>query len=153
MKKSFLFPRLSVLAAFLFACQSGPTKTKTPEPFNPVCYTSVSETDTAWLSIDTNKKIVNGNLKFNYAAKKEIYDGQFKGEFYGDTLRGHYDFKINNAERWNRNPVAFLKKDGKLIMGVGKFMLIMGSAHFDNLVPIDYDKGRFIFEATPCKEK
>jgi len=25
-------------------------------------------------------------------------------------------------------------------------MLIMGSAHFDNRVPIDYDKGRFVFE-------
>jgi hypothetical protein len=64
---------------------------------------------------------------------------------YGDTLKGHYDFKINNAEKWNRNPVAFLKKDGQLIMGVGQFMLVMGSAHFDNRAPIDYDKGRFIF--------
>jgi hypothetical protein len=103
-----------------------------------------------YLSI-LSKKIINGLLTFNYTDKKEKYEGQFKGEMYGDTLKGHYDFKINKAERWNRNPVAFLKRDGKLTMGVGQFMLIMGSAHFDQKVPIDYDKGRFVFEEVACK--
>jgi len=108
-------------------------------------YRAISGKDTAWLSIDTSNKIINGLLTFNYADKKERYEGKFKGEMYGDTLKGHYDFKINKAEKWNRNPVAFLKKDGKLTMGVGQFMLVMGSAHFDDRVPIDYDKGRFVF--------
>lgn len=116
-----------------------------------ICYQSISEGDTAWLSIDTSKKVINGLLTFNYTDKKEKYEGQFKGEMYGDTLKGHYDFKINAAKTWNRNPVAFLKRDGKLTMGVGQFMLIMGSAHFDNLVPINYDKGRFVFEEVKCK--
>ena len=135
-----------------FGCQQQQKpKEKLMDEKKTICYQSISEKDTAWLSIDTSKKIINGILTFHYTDKKEKYEGQFKGEMYGDTLKGHYDFKINKAEIWNRNPVAFLKKDNKLIMGVGQFMLIMGSAHFDNKVPIDYDKGRFIFEQGNCK--
>ena len=141
-----------IVSLFIFGCQSEKPKEKLMDDKKTVCYQSISGNDTAWLSIDTSKKIINGLLTFNYVDKKEKYEGQFKGEMYGDTLRGHYDFKINKAEKWNRNPVAFLKKEGKLTMGVGQFMLIMGSAHFDNRVPIDYEKGRFTFEASPCKK-
>ncbi|MES2418985.1 MAG: hypothetical protein V4541_12420 [Bacteroidota bacterium] len=151
MKIQHLFLTSACLISILiFGCQQEKPKEKVMDEKKTVCYLSISGRDTAWLSIDTSKKIINGLLTFNYADKKERYEGQFKGEMYGDTLRGHYDFKINKAKRWNRNPVAFLKKDGKLTMGVGQFMLIMGSAHFDNLVPIDYDKGRFTFVETAC---
>lgn len=135
----------SVLSILIFSCQQEKPKEKVLNPKKTACYRAISGKDTAWLSIDTSEKIINGLLTFNYAAKKERYEGKFKGEMYGDTLRGHYDFKINKAEKWNRNPVAFLKKDGKLTMGVGQFMLLMGSAHFDDRVAIDYDRGRFVF--------
>ncbi|RZK25917.1 MAG: hypothetical protein EOO43_04270 [Flavobacterium sp.] len=151
MKSSSLLSTVVFVAMLIFSCQSEKPKEKLMDKAKTVCYQSISGGDTAWLSIDTSKKIINGLLSFNYAEKKEKYEGQFKGEMYGDTLRGHYDFKINKAERWNRNPVAFLKRDGKLTMGIGQFMLIMGSAHFDNKVPIDYEKGRFTFEPRPCK--
>ena len=153
MKTSYLFLISALsLASLTFGCQQQQKpKEKLMDEKKTVCYQSISEKDTAWLSIDTSKKIINGVLTFYYTDKKEKYEGQFKGEMYGDTLKGHYDFKINKAEIWNRNPVAFLKKDNKLIMGVGQFMLIMGSAHFDNKVPIDYDKGRFVFEQANCK--
>ena len=152
MKFKQLLLTSALAISVLMACQSEKPKDKEKlmDDKKTVCYQAISGGDTAWLSIDTSKKIINGLLTFNYVDKKEKYEGQFKGEMYGDTLRGHYDFKINKAERWNRNPVAFLKRDGKLTMGVGKFMLIMGSAHFDNLVPIDYSKGRFVFEETTC---
>ncbi len=140
----------ALISIIIFSCQQEKKKEKVMDEKKTVCYQSISGNDTAWLSIDTSKKIINGLLSFNYTDKKEKYEGQFKGEMYGDTLRGHYDFKINKAERWNRNPVAFLKRDGKLTMGIGQFMLIMGSAHFDNRVPINYDKGRFTFEETKC---
>jgi hypothetical protein len=146
----FLTP-LCLISLFIFGCQQEKPKEKLMDEKKTACYQSISGNDTAWLSIDTSKKIINGVLTFNYVDKKEKYEGQFKGEMYGDTLRGHYDFKINKAEQWNRNPVAFLKKADKLTMGVGQFMLIMGSAHFDNRVPIDYEKGRFTFELVPCK--
>lgn len=151
MKAKSLLLLATFASSIILSCQQQKPVEKVAEQKKLVCYQSISGTDTAWLSIDTAKKLIVGDLTFNYVDKKEKYEGQFKGEIYGDTLRGHYDFKINKAERWNRNPVAFLKKDGKLIMGVGKFMLIMGSAHFDNQVPIDYSQGRFTFENTPCK--
>lgn len=141
----------STLGLSIGCQQEQPEEKKLMDEKKTVCYQSISEKDTAWLSIDTSKKIINGLLTFNYVDKKEKYEGNFKGEMYGDTLRGHYDFKINNADKWNRNPVAFLKKNGNLTMGVGQFMLIMGSAHFDNRVPIDYEKGRFVFEESKCK--
>lgn len=151
MKTQHLFLTAAlVLSTLFFACQQNTPKEKVMDKSKTVCYQSISGKDTAWLSIDTSEKVINGLLTFNYVDKKERFEGQFKGEMYGDTLKGHYDFKINKAEKWNRNPVAFLKREGKLTMGVGQFMLIMGSAHFDNLVPIDYDKGRFVFEETAC---
>lgn len=151
MKFQHLFlPFVFIISIFILSCQQEKPKEKVMDEKKIVCYQSISGSDTAWLSIDTSKKIINGLLTFNYVDKKERYEGQFKGEMYGDTLRGHYDFKINKAELWNRNPVAFLKKDSKLTMGIGQFMLIMGSAHFDNRVPIDYEKGRFVFEEAIC---
>ena len=150
--QSLFFSASFLITLLLFSCQQEKPKEKVMDEKKTICYQSISGNDTAWLSIDTSKKIINGLLTFNYVDKKEKYEGQFKGEMYGDTLRGHYDFKINKLERWNRNPVAFLKKDGKLTMGVGQFMLIMGSAHFDNRVPIDYEKGRFTFEEVPCSK-
>ena len=141
-----------VIIILIFGCQQEKAKEKVMDEKKTICYQSISGTDTAWLAIDTSKKIINGILTFNYTDKKEKYVGKFKGEMYGDTLKGHYDFKINKAEQWNRNPVAFLKKDGKLTMGIGQFMLIMGSAHFDNRIAIDYGKGRFIFEETMCNK-
>lgn len=136
----------SSLSILISSCQQERPKEKVMSQKITNRYRAISGKDTAWLSIDTSDKIINGQLTFNYPDKKERYEGKFKGEMYGDTLKGHYDFKINKAEKWNRNPVAFLKKGGQLTMGVGQFMLIMGSAHFDNRVPIDYDKGRFVFE-------
>lgn len=152
--KSLLFTSACLIGILALGCQQEKTqeKEKVMDEKKTICYQSISEKDTAWLAIDTSKKIINGTLTFNYTDKKEKYEGQFKGEFYGDTLRGHYDFKVNKADRWNRNPVAFLKRDGKLFMGVGQFMLIMGSAHFDKTVPIDYEKGRFVFTETACKQ-
>ncbi len=69
----------------------------------------------------------------------------------GDTLKGYYDFKINKGKEAFRNPMAFLKKDNKLIMGIGQFMMVMGSAHFDDKVPIDYAGSRFVFGEVECK--
>lgn len=134
-----------VLSTLVFSCRQEKPKEKLPDQKITNSYRAISGKDTAWLSIDTSSKIITGQLTFSYPDKKERYEGKFKGEMYGDTLKGHYDFKINKAEKWYRNPVAFLKREDKLTMGVGQFMLIMGSAHFDDRVPIDYDKGRFVF--------
>lgn len=115
-----------------------------------VCYQSISLGDTAWLSIDTAQKVITGTLKINYVNKMQIYDGKFTGKMFGDTLKGSFDFKINKADPAFRNPLAFLKSESKLTMGVGQFMTVMGTAQFDDRVPIDYEKGRFVFEEAQC---
>lgn len=110
-------------------------------------YLAVDAGDTAWLQIDTSHRRMLGLLKFRYANNK-IYEGHVKGVLSGDTLKGHFDFKVNKVDKWYRNPVSFLKRDQSLIMGVGNFTLIWGSGYFDG-TPIDYSKGRFVFHHKP----
>jgi len=142
-------------SALLFSCQEKkrPIAEMRLDKRYTICYRAVADKDTGWLSIDTGLVEIKGILSFNYPEKKEKFEGQFKGKMFGDTLKGHFDFRVNKADIWYRNPVAFLKKDGRFTMGVGRFMLIMGSAHFDNLVPIDFEKGRFIFELGECRDQ
>lgn len=150
-KQQLLFTLAAALSIFIISCnQEQPKKEIVAEKI--VCYQSISGSDTAWLSIDTANTPISGKLTFNYTSKKEIFDGQFKGEMYGDTLKGHFDFKVNNADTARRNPVALLKEDGKLTMGIGQFMTVMGIPHFDDRVPIDYENGRFVFEEVECNE-
>ena len=149
-KPKLLITFVFAFSFFIFSCNREQPKQLVVEK-KMVCYQSISGSDTAWLSIDTAQKIIAGNLTFNYTGKKEIFDGKFKGIMRGDTLIGHFDFKVNNANPPFRNPVAFLKRDRKFTMGVGQFMMVMGFAEFDDRVPIDYEKGRFIFEEVTCK--
>ncbi|RZJ74932.1 MAG: hypothetical protein EOO47_20445 [Flavobacterium sp.] len=114
-----------------------------------VCFLAIDGKDTAWLSIDTSHKLINGYFKMSYAGTKKM-DGQIKGSIKGDTLKANYDFKVNNVDKWYRNPVAFLEQDGKLTMGVGEINLVWGTPHFNEKVPIDYEKGRFVFERITC---
>ena len=115
-----------------------------------VCFTATADKDSAWLKIDTSSMQIIGLLNFSYPSEKRRYEGQFKGQLYGDTLKGHFDFRVNKVDKWYRNPVSFLKKDGKLIMGVGNFNMVWGSAFFDAKVPIDYERGKFVFEVVRC---
>lgn len=138
------------LSIFIFSCNQEQPKQEVVVEEKMACFRSVSLGDTAWLSIDTAQKDITGTLKINYVNKMEIYDGKFTGKMYGDTLKGHYDFKINKADPAFRNPLAFLNRDNKMTMGVGQFMTVMGTAQFDDRVPINYEKGRFVFEEIAC---
>ena len=148
-KHPLLITSVCVLSFLIFSCNQEQPKQQVLEK-KIVCYQSISGSDTAWLSIDTAQKAIAGTLTINYVTKMEIYDGKFTGAMKGDTLKGHFDFKINKADLPFRNPLAFLKSESKLTMGVGQFMTVMGTAQFDDRVPIDYEKGRFVFEETEC---
>lgn len=147
--KKYLFA-LVISLLLLGSCNQKPAIKEKIDEQHAVCYQAIDGADTAWLKIDTLKHKLLGTLKFSYANHNK-YNGEIKGVISGDTLKGHFNFKLNGVDKWYRNPVAFLKKDGKLTMGVGQIILIMGSAHFDTKIPIDYDKGRFVFEKTDCK--
>jgi hypothetical protein len=152
MQKSFLY-FFSFIALIVASCRNEPSIEEQMDQKTTACYIAVAGTDTAWLKLDTSKYEPIGILEFNYATEKKRYLGQFKGTKHGDTIRGHFDFKVNKVDKWYRNPIAFLKNDNKLMMGVGEFVTIWGSPQFDPNVPIDYDKGKFAFEEGECGGK
>lgn len=123
------------------------------DPRYTACYRAIFETDTAYLTVDTSKKQMIGYLKIIYGKQHKVYDGQVKGTIKGDTLQGHFDFRENKVSKWYRNPVAFLRKNRNLTMGVGQTVMRWGSPFFDEKVPIDYESGRFVFELGECVRK
>lgn len=117
------------------------------------CYMAIDETDTARMTIrpGLNNKIT-GDLVINYKAKGKN-DGAFVGAYKGDTLFVDYTFKIGTTNSTvYKNPLAFLKKDGKLILGVGQIETSVGKSYFVKGKPINFDKGRFTFATVECKE-
>ncbi|MDQ7948996.1 MAG: hypothetical protein REI78_09720 [Pedobacter sp.] len=148
--KSTCYIVLILLLAMAAGCRREKTIAEQMDEKFTVCYRAISNGDTAWLTVDTSKKQILGYFKINYVSQKKIYDGQIKGYIHGDTLKGHYDFKVNKVDKWYRNPVAFLKHRGNLTMGVGEIAMVWGSAYFDEKVPVDYTKGRFVFEEGDC---
>jgi hypothetical protein len=121
----------------------GPGRDTARTAFPTQRYIAVYERDTALLSFARKGSIIEGKLRFSYA-NGNIEDGTIKGMVKGDTLLADYNFKSHNG-RWYRNPVAFLQTGNKLKLGVGQFEITWGRTHFSKSVPIDYDKGRFVF--------
>ena len=117
---------------------------------NTACYIAIDKADTAWLKIDTAEKNILGEMKFSYANKNH-YEGPVKAIMKGDTLRGNFSFMLNNVDKWYKNPIALLKKGDTFTMGVGEIMTLWGSGYFDKNIPIDYEKGRFVFKRSMCK--
>jgi len=134
-----------------FACNREKSVEEQMDVKTTVCYIAVAGEDTAWLKIDTAGAQFLGVFELNNSKQKRRHIGQVKGVLRRDTLKGHFDFKVNKVDKWYRNPIAFLKKDGKLMMGVGATNMVWGSAYFDEKVPIDFDKGKFVFDEGVCK--
>lgn len=128
--------------------QSKPLKTKM-DLKHTVCYIAIDNADTAWLKIDTAENNILGEMKFSYANKNN-YQGPVKAIMKGDTLRGNFSFKLNNVDKWYKNPIALLKKGDTFTMGIGEILTLWGSGYFDKNVPIDYEKGRFVFKPIGC---
>lgn len=144
---SLLFASLSLLT---FSSCNQPKQVKTQmDAKHTICYIAIDRTDTAWLKIDTADKQILGELEFHYSNKNR-YVGPVKALVKGDTIKGNYSFQLNNINKWYKNPIALLKKDNTLTMGVGEVMMLWGSGYFDKKVPIDYDKGRFVFQQAGC---
>lgn len=116
-----------------------------------VCYIAVDESDTVLLTITDKRKSIEGNLTFNYT-NGITYKGTLKGLMHGDTLLADYNFTTGDG-KWRRNPLALLKRNGGLILGVGIMETAWGRNYFAKAQPIDYDKGRFIFKEVNCELK
>jgi len=116
------------------------------------CYISTFEKDTADLKVKTmSTGKVSGELLIKYD-QKPMNKGTFEGTFKGDTLFVDYTFKEGkDTVTIYKNPLAFLKKNENLIMGVGQIETSMGRSYFVKGKPIDFEKGKFTFITKDCK--
>ncbi len=115
------------------------------------CYVSSFEGDSAILNINIINSIkVEGNLVINYAEKPKN-DGIIRGEFKGDTLFVDYTFKIGEGATEFSNPLALLRKDNNLKLGVGQIETSYGRSYFVKGKPINFERGKFDFALTECK--
>jgi hypothetical protein len=125
--------------------------TKVDTVFEKQCFRAVDGKDTADLKLSTHEGKVTGTLLINYAEKGKN-DGKIEGKYSGDTLFVDYTFKIGTTNQTTyKNPLALLKKDGKLVMGVGQIETTLGRSYFTKGKPISFEKGRFIFDPQECK--
>lgn len=117
------------------------------------CFVAADGKDTANLVVNTKGSgKISGHLTINYAEKGKN-DGEIEGEFKGDTLFVDYTFKIGTENKTTyKNPLALLKKEDKMILGVGQIETTMGRSYFVKGKPISFEKGRFIFDPAECKE-
>ncbi|WP_199119805.1 hypothetical protein [Pedobacter sp. ASV28] len=161
MKKKFVLLAMSALCAAWWGCtQNGnqaatEKKEKKKELIDTLkeCYSAAYEKDSADLQlniIDSSK--VEGKLLINYHGKPKN-DGTIDGRFKGDTLFVDYTFKTGKNSTIYSNPLAFLKKDGKLIMGVGQIETSLGKSYFVKDKPINFERGKFTFTIMECQEK
>lgn len=146
------------VSAFLLSCNQSTDKNKQAGEIKMAldsstmeCYQAIDGVDTASLKLLTDTKgKVTGPLIINYLDKGDS-NGQVSGSFQGDTLFVHYTFKIGSNKTTYKNPLAFLKKDGKLILGVGQIETFLGVSRFVKGKPISFERGRFSFVPVDCK--
>ncbi|MCX2453259.1 hypothetical protein OQX61_18425 [Pedobacter sp. PLR] len=156
MKKSILY--LACMAVpLVYSCTQGNNSEKTAAAMvdttvSSACYLAIDSLDTADLHLNTSAKgKITGDLVINFKDKGDNV-GKVAGEFRGDTLFVDYTFKIGKENPVvYKNPLAFLKKDGKLILGVGQIETSVGRSYFVKGKPISFDKGRFTFAPVDCK--
>lgn len=151
--------KLSIFAAFVCvflvaACnQTGKTvdENKAPDKLiDSACYDASYETENAHMVLKNYASgKVGGTLQINYASKP-ANKGTIDGKFKGDTLYVDYRFTSETKNVFT-NPLAFLRKDGKLIMGVGQIETTLGRSYFVKDKPINFEVGKFTFERGKCK--
>jgi hypothetical protein len=123
------------------------------------CYLATFEKDSARLTVDIDADgRLKGILKVDYyntdtlSKTRQSTDGEFGGQFKGDTLLADYAFSTGkNKDAKYFNPIALLHKGDTLIMGRGAMYYYLGRTYFDPKTPIDYSRSRFKFAPVDCK--
>lgn len=110
-----------------------------------ISYHAVDKADTAKLSLILSDKAFEGQLEINHRGLFKD-SGDVNGVIKGDTLKGTFHYQSFGVEKWYRIPIALLKKDKQLIMGVGDMEIYMNMTFFSKNSPIDYLHPKFIFE-------
>lgn len=130
-------------AIMLSSCNSGEDKIITTVP--AIQYTAIRAGDTAIASMHISKSTFKGVMEIHYEGDYKD-SGDVKGVIKGDTLIGDYHFQHYGLPQWKRDPIAFLRKGDKLIMGQGIIKLTMTIPHYNPAIPINYDERKqFVF--------
>lgn len=153
MKRNFLYLAFAAMP-FIFACNQSDKKAVAAKDsvLKETCYASAFEKDSAAMILKTMASgKVTGSLLVKYGEKPQN-NGNIEGKFSGDTLLVDYRFNTgSDSTKVFTNPLAFLKKDGKLIMGVGQIETTLGKSYFVKGKPINYEAGKFTFTEVACK--
>lgn len=128
------------IALLSAACNPAEETSKTK-----VVYHAVNKDDTASFRLDLTEKAFTGQFEINYHGLYKD-SGDVNGIIKGDTLKGTYHYQHYGTEAWYRIPIALLKRDQKLVMGVGEMEIFMNMTFFKKNIPIDYQHPKFIFE-------
>ena len=136
---------LLVIFAIILLIISSCTHPEPEEHGKKVTYSAVNKTDTARLHIILTDKAFEGQYEISHDG---VYkdSGDINGVIKGDTLKGTFHYQSYGVEKWYRIPIALLKKDQQLIMGVGSMQIYMNMTFFNKNIPIDYQHPKFVFE-------
>lgn len=150
MKKAFILSA-ALTAIITVSCNQNPKTTEhnhTAEDHShhDNCYVAVSGADTVHLYYHKHDNQVAGTIDFRFKEKQST-NGDIKGEYRGDTLFVDYNYKLNDVP--SRNPLVFLKKDGKLLQGSGEIETYLGKTYFKKGTRILFGEG-FTFEPVAC---
>ncbi|MBB6502563.1 hypothetical protein [Pedobacter cryoconitis] len=150
MIKTSILVYITLASVMLYICtQDNGAAGKEPEkPLSTTHYMAIDRKDTARMELNQFSKKVEGKLIITYH-KKANNRGEIKGKFKGDTLFVNYVFKVGKNKPTYKNPLAFLRKDGKLTIGIGKMENTIGRTYFKKDIPIDFEQGRFTFIPVP----
>jgi len=108
-------------------------------------YRAIDKNDTASLKVRLTQKEFYGQFEINYHGLYKD-SGDVNGVLKGDTLKGTFHYQHYGTDEWYRIPIALLKKNNKLIMGVGSMEIYMNMTFFTKSIPIDYQHPKFVFE-------
>lgn len=108
-------------------------------------YRAIDKDDTATFKVSVTDGQFKGTLEINYHGSFKD-SGEVSGYVRGDTLAGNYLFQHYGMEQLRRIPVSLLKKEDKLILGVGSMEIYLDRTYFKKNMPIDYKNVKFVFE-------
>jgi hypothetical protein len=120
------------------------SKEKEPKTEN-LSYLAIKGRDTASLNLVITGTFFKGKYEVNYHGSHKD-SGDVKGRIKGDTLLGDYFFQHYGMEKWHRAPIALLKRNDQLVMGVGATETFLSKSYFRKGTVIDYDHVKFIFQ-------
>ena len=157
--KNEIYKLIFFISVFLFSCKY---PTKVADDYKHVkgaeqCFAAVFQKDSAFLKFKTlpNHEI-HGTLVIKYAEiepndlKKNLYHGEITGKFAKDTLFADYVFADRAEKTIYTNPIALLRKGGKLVLGSGAIETYLGKSWLMNHQAINFNKCRFQFVPAEC---